>query len=59
MNGIARCGCGAYGPVVEIDERRPSSTRYTFVIETQNGDRHTVLATFDPEDRLYRMRHLR
>lgn len=57
--GIARCGCGAYGSVVEIDDQRTSSVDYTFTIETQNGDRHLVHALYDREDELYRMRHLR
>lgn len=54
MNGIAACGCGAYGKVVEIDPKRTTSTNYYFVIEDQSGNLHRSHVTYDPNERRYR-----
>lgn len=54
---LARCGCGAYGRVIELDSKRPSSRTYSFTLETENGDRHEVGVRYDRDERAYKMEH--
>lgn len=54
---IARCGCGAYGKVV-TRLYSPTTLRYSYIIETENGEFHLVKTHFDPVARRYRQEHI-